>query len=247
MKVTRLFQKTRFGIYAMFAFIGVATSILCIWTVDSHLTQEYESNGKSICKIVADASVDIILNRDLSSLQALIDQFSEIQGVSYIYIKNEEGVFIAHTFVPGIPIEILEDESDGEAVERNIPGLGDFVEVSHPILAGVVGRVHIGMDPSLIALKIQHAIGQQIYLISGIFFVGFFAATWFIGFAAKPLNSLLDYAVNLAKSHDEETSTDEALLARTDEVGHLARLYLYFERIIDREKILRENFPTKDD
>lgn len=246
MKVTRLFQKTMFGIYAMFLLIGVATSILCIWTVDRHLTQEYESNGKSVCKIVADASVDIILNRDLSSLQALIDQFSEIQGISYIYIKNEEGIFIAHTFVPGIPQEILNDESTVGTIERNIAGLGDFVEVSHPILAGVVGRVHIGMDPSLITLKIQHAIGQQIYLIAGIFFVGMFAAIWFIGFAARPLNSLLGYAVNLAQSHNEETSNDEKLLTRKDEVGHLARLYLYFERLIDREKIRQEELPAQE-
>ena len=246
MKVTRLFQKTLFGIYAMFAFIGIATSILCIWTVDSHLTEEYESNGKSICKIVADASVDIILNRDLSSLQSLVDQFSEVKGVSYIYITDENGVFIAHTFVPGIPTQIMEDKSEAEMVERKIPGWGDFVEVRKPILAGVVGHVHIGMDPSLITLKIQTAIGQQIYLISGIFFVGMFAAIWFIGFAARPLNALLGYAVNLARTHDEESSSDPALLARKDEVGHLARLYLYFASVTDRTKIGEEEVPKTE-
>ena len=41
------------------------------------------------------------------TLQSLIDQFKEIQGIKYIYIVNEEGEILAHTFVPGIPKEIM--------------------------------------------------------------------------------------------------------------------------------------------
>ena len=86
--------------------ISLSTSALCIYTVDTHLSSEYESNSRGIAKTIADSSVDILLNRDLSSLQSLIDQFIEIQGISYIYITNEHGEFLAHTFVPGIPTEI---------------------------------------------------------------------------------------------------------------------------------------------
>ena len=103
MKIQKLFQRTLFGVFSLFGLIGVSTSVLCIHTVDTHLSREYESNSKGIAKTIADASVDIILNRDLSALQSLIDQFVEIQGVSYIYITNESGEFLAHTFVPGIP------------------------------------------------------------------------------------------------------------------------------------------------
>ena len=106
-------------------------------------------------------------------LQSLIDQFVEIQGISYIYIVNDADEYLAHTFVPGIPEEILEGERRvGETVTRNLAGMGDFVEVSSYILAGHVGSVHIGMDVSHVALAIQQAIGNQIYLIAIIFFVG---------------------------------------------------------------------------
>ena len=156
-----------FGIFFLFGLIGVSTSILCIYTVDIHLSKEYESNSKGIAKTIADASVDIILNRDLSALQSLIDQFVEIQGISYIYITSESSEFLAHTFVPGIPEEIRNSDSFSTAtIERSLPGMGDFVEVSSPILTGVAGSVHIGMDMGLIVLKIQRAIGQQVYLTS---------------------------------------------------------------------------------
>ena len=226
MKIQRLFQKTLFGIFLLFGVIGVSTSVLCIRTVESELSREYENNSKGIAKTIADASVDIILNRDLSALQSLIDQFVEIQGISYIYIISDADEYLAHTFVPGIPAEILEGKGRGEAsVRRTLPGMGEFIEVSSPILAGMAGRVHIGVDTGLVALKIQRAIGQQIYLISTIFVLGIFAAIWLVNLAAKPIANLLAYAACVAR--DESAAADSVVLVRDDEVGQLARLFQY--------------------
>ena len=245
MKVKKLFQKTLFGVFSLFGFIGLSTSVLAIYTVDDHLSEEYVSNSRDIAKTIADSSVDILLNRDLATLQSLIDQFVEIQGIRYIYITDETGEFLAHTFVPGIPEDILADDpSNTETVQRTLAGMGDFVEVGSPILAGVGGAVHVGMDTGLIALKIQRAIGRQIYLISIVFVVGVFAAIWLINLAAKPLGQLLAYAAALASEREAAaapgasgsgTVSEEGVgpppsdvLHRNDEVGHLARLFKYF-------------------
>ena len=226
MQVKKLFRKTLFGVFSLFGMIGLATSVLCVYTVDTHLSEEYVTNSRGIAKTIADASVDILLNRDLSALQSLIDQFLEIQGIRYIYITNEAGEFLAHTFVPGIPEQILAGGPiGGAAVERHLPGMGEFVEVGSPILAGVAGAVHVGMDTSLIALKIQRAIGQQIYLISVVFVVGVFAAIWFVNLAARPMGELLGYAVALARGEGEAGKAP--VLDRDDEVGQLARLFLH--------------------
>lgn len=230
-KVKKLFQKTLFGVFSLFGFIALSMSALCIYTVDTHLSEEYVSNSQDIAKTIADSSVDIMLNRNLAALQSLVDQFVEIQGIKYIYITNETGEFLVHTFVPGIPEEVLAgDPMNTEPIDRTLPGMGDFVEVGAPILAGVAGTVHVGMDTSLIALKIQRAIGRQVYLISGVFLVGVFAAIWLVNLAAKPLSGLLAYAVQLARQ-GEEAAGEPAVLERNDEVGHLARLFLYMARV----------------
>ncbi len=224
MKIQKLFQKTLFGIFMLFGAIGISTSALCIYTVDTELSKEYEVNARGISKTIADASVDFLLNRDMSALQSLIDQFVEIQGISYIYITSETGEYVAHTFVPGIPGEILKgDPEDAATIRRSLPGMGDFVEVSSPILAGVAGRVHIGMDTGLIALKIQRAIGQQVYLISTIFVIGVIAAIWLVNLAARPVSNVLDYAASLARDGGAAGDGSE-VLARDDEAGQLARL-----------------------
>ena len=234
-KVQKLFQKTLFGVFSLFGLIGVSTSVLCVYTVDTHLSAEYESNSKDIAKTIADSSMDILLNRDLATLQSLIDQFVEIQGINYIYITDETGTFLAHTFVPGIPEEILQgDPLNTATVQRSLPGMGDFVEVGSPILAGVGGAVHVGMDTGLVALKIQRAIGQQIYLISIVFVVGVFAAIWLINLAARPLGELLAYAVSLASDGDKAMPS-EGLLRRNDEAGQLARLLLHCAGFTDAD------------
>ena len=174
----------------------------------------------------ADSSVDILLNRNLATLQSLIDQFVEIQGIRYIYITSEEGEYLAHTFVPGIPEQVLaSDPASTEPVQRSIPGMGDFMEVGSPILAGVGGTVHVGMDLDIIGLKIQRAIGQQVILISIFLVVGVLASIWLVNLAAKPLGALLSYAVELSGGEVEEEAAKEELLARDDEVGDLARLF----------------------
>ena len=231
MKIEKLFQRTRFGIFAVFGAIVLSTSALCVFTVNTELSAEYEINTRNIAKTVADSSVDILLNRDMATLQSLVDQFIEIQGIRYIYITSETGDYLAHTFVPGIPDEILaSDHRSTEPVERDLPGLGIFLEVGSPILAGVAGHVHVGMDLDVVALKIQRAIGQQIYLVAVILVIGVLAAIWLVNLAARPLGELLAYAVELARDGNPEALADRAVLARNDEAGHLARLFLFVAR-----------------
>jgi sensor histidine kinase regulating citrate/malate metabolism len=234
MRVAKLFQKTMFGIFLLFGLIALSTSALRVYTVDKQLSDEYEANSGAIAQTIADSSLDIILNRDMSTLQSLIDQFQEIQGIKYIYIVNEEGEILAHTFVPGMPKELLaSDPLNMETVQRQLPGFGEFIEVSSPILDGIVGAVHVGMDKGLIALKIQTAIGRQIYLISIIFIVSIVGSFVLVNLAAKPLGRLGSYAMHLAAPEAPTTLKPEemrALLERNDEVGQLARLFLYLSR-----------------
>lgn len=231
MKVAKLLQRTMFSIFMLFGLVALSTTALCVYTVDKQLSSQYEANSTAIAQTIANSSTDIMLNRDMSTLQSLIDQFKEIQGVKYLYITNEDGEIIAHTFVPGIPKEIAaaKKQTSG-AVDRRLPGFGEFIEVSSPILDGIAGAAHVGMDKGLIALKIQTAIGQQIYLISIIFIIGIVGSFVLLNLVARPLHRLTGYATHLAAPAAPNTLTPteiDTLLRRTDEVGQLARLVLH--------------------
>ncbi len=227
----KFFRKARFGFFAIFGLVLLSISILSISTVSRELQDEYVSNSASIATNIANSSVDILLNRNLATLQSLIDQFVEIPSIRYIYITSDTGEFLAHTFVPGIPDEILaSDPARTEPIPRSLAGLGDFVEVGSPILSGAAGTVHVGMDQELLALKIQRAVGRQIYLFCIILIVGVLASIWLIRLVSAPLADLLDYVARLARDGEGEEQPGASVLSRDDEIGDLARLMRYVAR-----------------
>src|SRR5689334_7614645 len=170
MRIARFYQKTLFGMFALMGLIVVSTSALYVYTVDRQLTDDFLKNSRTIARSIANSNVDLIVHQNYSALQSIIDQFVEISGISYVFVVDDKGVIIAHTFVPGVPDEIAADYKDAKDVhDRALAGRGNFSEVTAPIRAGEAGRVHVGMDKGYIALQVQTAIGKEVYLLSVLF------------------------------------------------------------------------------
>ena len=81
MKMSKLFKKMLLIIIALFALIAVTTSSLSVWELHNHLTREYKSKGKAISESIARSSVEMILYRDASTVQAIVDQFIDRKSV----------------------------------------------------------------------------------------------------------------------------------------------------------------------
>ncbi len=234
MRITRLFQWTIFGVIGLFGVIGFTNAVVTITAIDQDLTREARENSKDIAKAIADGNVDILLNNDLSTLQSRIDQMLSLLGSNgYIYITDENDEIIAHTFVPHIPEQISDGEITGDIIERTLKGKGDFIEVSHPILAGVGGNVHIGVDQGDVSLMIQGAMGNQVWPMAITFLVAIVLGIFLVNLAARPIQQLLQYAVALAKKDTVDEPQNEKLLQRKDEAGDLARLFQYFALVAD--------------
>jgi sensor histidine kinase regulating citrate/malate metabolism len=168
--MSRLFQKTLILMIALFGIIATVTSIVSGWNLYSQLTAQYQSKGAAIAKSIADSSVDVLLNRDASTVQAIVDQFTEIEGVSYVFVADKSGEIVSHTFVPSVPQGVLEIHTEvrergtrGELTITNlsIDGIGGIIDIAAPILAGVVGYVHVGMGRSIIRAQIWSAVMKQ--------------------------------------------------------------------------------------
>jgi signal transduction histidine kinase/DNA-binding response OmpR family regulator len=218
----------------LFGVTAVALSATLSWMVERNLTQQYQSKGTAIADSVASSSAEILLYRDAATIQAMLDQYLEIQGVSYVFVVDAKGEIISHTFAPAVPEEAwaLKGQSQQTTARPiQISGIGDFLDIASPILAGEVGFVHVGMDRSFIRTAIWSAIRQQVGIMGLVFLVSLAAAYLFVHKLAQPLKQLTAYAQQLATS----TSTADALaeagaepgaaLARTDEIGQLARAF----------------------
>jgi sensor histidine kinase regulating citrate/malate metabolism len=230
MRIARFYQKTLFGIFALMGLIVASTSALYVHTVDRQLTDDFLKNSRAITRSIADSNIDLIVNRKYSALQSIIDQFVEISGISYVFVVDEQGVIIAHTFVPGVPDEIAADYKNGQdVVDRALAGLGHFSEVTAGILAGEAGRVHVGVDQGYIALQVQTAIGKEVYLLTIIFVVSVLVSYGLMYQVSRPLDHLGNYAWHSFLFSEKHASPPhpshvKRLLERTDKVGELGRM-----------------------
>ncbi len=223
MKMSRLFRKTLVAIVIIFGLVANATALLSAWILYKDLSEEYVTKGRAIAGSIAEASVELLLNRDASTVQAMIDKFLEVEGVGYVYVADEEGRILSHTFVPGIPDQVREGAPDTREVSvKNVelPGVGTFIQVSAPILPGVAGHVRVGMDTDIIHAKIRMAVVQQELLMLLMLAVSVAVFSLLIKGVSRPLTELSEYAKRL-RAHDfsariEVTSDDEVgLLAST--------------------------------
>jgi PAS domain S-box-containing protein len=187
-----------------------------------NLNAEYTSKGSAIAKSIAGSSVETLLNRDASTIQALIDQFLEIIGVAYVFVVDAKGEIISHTFVPRVPEEILRITGTRPKVTRSqdieIFQRGSFIDIASPILEGTVGYVHVGMDKGMIRAQMRSAMIKQLFLLLVIFLVSVASAYIFVNKISQPLTKLTEYSKKLA-SHDFSSAVD---IKSKDEIGLLA-------------------------
>ncbi|MDD4730991.1 MAG: EAL domain-containing protein [Desulfovibrio sp.] len=227
MKRPGLFAKTLGFMVVVFGIIATSTSVLSGWQTHELLTDEYKSKALALAYSMAQSDLDSILERDAAAVQSRIDQYLRIEGVAYVLVADSEGRVIAHTFTPAVPARVqdivdLETRHTFEGGEYDIRtvryGESQSLHVAMPILTGLVGYVHIGMDMGLINSYIRSAIVKQQVITLVLFLASVVIAWAFIRNISRPLNTLREHARRVAR-HDFRSSIE---VDANDEVGELA-------------------------
>ena len=246
MKRSGLLTRVLIGEVILFAAIGLVTSGLAAYTLSTRLSSEFLSKGTAIATSIANASDELILTRDASTIQSLVDQFRQIRGVGYVFVIDGDGTIVSHTFVPAVPAELQAIErpkwtdNGADQIRRQdirVKGGGDYIDVAAPVLAGVAGSVHVGMDRGVIRADITSAILTQLLVLVGIFVVAVAVAGVVVGRISRPLSALTAHANEVAgKSFESGFDADESTLGPLakgrDEIGELARAFLAMERVV---------------
>jgi phosphoserine phosphatase RsbU/P len=203
-----LFQEILISVICIFILIGVCKGGYSRYILRRELGTQYESKGIAIAKSIADASPEIISSRDISLLQSMIDQFKEIQGIAYICVRDNKGVFIAHTFVPGIPeflknmpvVNMLDPHGKSTTTRLSVPGFGDILDISNPILIGQLGIVHVGMDLSIISRLLRGTFTDMFLITLLTFLISMAFFYKIIRRISAPIEQLKRYTTQLAEA-----------------------------------------------
>lgn len=243
-----LFAKTLLVVVALFVLIAATVSMLSARLLYRSLTEEYRNTGVAIVRSLVDAGTETLLNRDLATVQAAVDQFDEVDGVAYVFLTDADGDIVSHTFVPQVPsgIRALVGQTHGRkvsdeirSVHLDLENIGQVMDVYAPILGGIAGFAHVGMDLEFIRAQIRRAVGQQQLLFTGIFLLATVLAFFLTRRVARPVSQLAHYTRHLSEqdfSSDVEIPEEiQALAARSrDEMGQLAGAFVDMEHTLHR-------------
>jgi PAS domain S-box-containing protein len=180
--------------------ISGAIALIARGILVNSLSRELELRGAAIAQSIAERGGGFILDKNRAGLVALIFDAAQLGErkalVSYIFLTDDEGQLLAHTFTRPFPRELLDTASpaDGqETVTRPVHFEGfEAVDISVPIKEGIytVGRVHIGLKQSHIDSLVGKLRLTFLGFITLVVVIIFLIALALAGHVAKPLARL---------------------------------------------------------
>ena len=196
------------------------------------MTEEFTSKGEAIANSLASSGVDLVLTRDASTVQSLVDQFASISGVAYVMVYDPHRTLIAHTFHPLVPPDLIEKNlvpGDARRQIRDIAyrdpvsgGTREIIDIGVPMLAGQLGTVRVGMNKQIIADAASKS-GRNLLLV----FAGVAAAATLacVAFAWWRITQPVSQIVNAAERVGRGDLSVLVPVRSGDEIGRLASTF----------------------
>ena len=231
--------KPRFGLLAKIILflaavlvpLAAVTWFISVQTLRQRMTEEFTSKGTAIANSLASSGVDLILTRDASTVQALIDQFAGISGVAYVMVYDPAKTQIAHTFVPFVPPDLVDKNlvvGDTTKQVREIqyadPVTGaprHIIDIGVPMLGGTLGTVRVGMDRTIIDTAVARSGWFLFAIFAGGAVVAGVAGVVFARRLTKPIAQIVRVAERVGRGDLSET----AKVGARDEIGQLAHTF----------------------
>ena len=211
--------------------LAAVTWFVSVQTVRHRMTEEFTSKGTAIADSLASSAVELILTRDVSTVQALIDQFAGIGGVAYVMVYDPAGHQIAHTFVPFVPPDLVDENLVAGDVTRQVreieyadPVTGAsrrIIDVGVPLLGGTLGTVRVGMDPATIDTAASRSGWLLFAVFAGVATVAGVAAVVFTRRLTRPIAQIVRVAERVGRGDLSET----VRISARDEIGQLAHTF----------------------
>jgi methyl-accepting chemotaxis protein len=208
--------------------VTVVAALVMTLTLRRQIRGEFQSKGEAIARSLANSGVDLILNRDASTIQSLVDQFADIEGVAYVLVYSPQREVIAHTFAPFMPAGLIDQNevpgeraSQAKQIVMADPATGrprSILDVGVPVLAGQLGTVRVGMDLDLIDAAALRSASSLVALLVALALAAFAIGWLLVRRLVRPIEALAETARRVG----EGDLTRLAPVASSDEIGVLA-------------------------
>jgi PAS domain S-box-containing protein len=208
--------------------IAVLVAVLCLgvgavaglWAArltEIELHDQINVRGRTIAGVLAEHSVDHIVEEDRAPLLA---DFRELtlkdKDLVYTYITDFDGEIFAHSFAGGFPVSLLSlaDElgrSRGEVSRELQTSSGHVLHLSYPLIEGTRARLHVGFSAGAIDARVWSIQFQIIAIALGIALIGVLAGFFLSGRITGPLRRVSEVMTAYGRNESAGVGTLDTL------------------------------------
>jgi len=166
------------------------------------------------------------------------------EKIEYILVFNEKGYLLSHTYLGGMPEDILElNNAFGEGEKYRIKKISNerlFVfDIAVPVMEGIkqVGSLHVGIKGSYIENLINAAAGSSLFVMLIVTVIAVFLSLLMSTAIVSPVNKLNAALIKVSRG-DLDTNIE---IESKDEIGELG---VSFNKMTADLKSFRDNLSS---
>lgn len=208
-------------------------------TVINAMRSELTYQGISLAQHLSDRIADSLLLKDIYRItEAISDVSRNEKDIEYVYVTDEAGRMLSHTFTGGYPEDILQWnllERDLSKTQLLITEKGYIRDIGVRVFEGMSAEVHIGVREERIEQTLARLRNIIIGLTGFVIICGAVVSFVMSRITTRHLDTLVQFTSGLGRGDFDQ----QIRISSSDEVGELARRFesLSAELKSHREKL----------
>lgn len=188
------------GTMAVVLLVSAVIALLARWILVTSLNRELEQRGVAIGQSIAERASGFILDKDRANLVSLVFDAAQLGErkvlVSYIFIEDNEGRILAHTFIRPFPGNLAKANPLPEGRDDGIRLVdledSQAIDIAIPVREGIytLGSVHVGLSKKHIDSLVGTLRTTFLGFIAAVTVVMFLIALRLSNAVARPLSRL---------------------------------------------------------
>ncbi|MCJ7685405.1 MAG: ATP-binding protein [Desulfobacteraceae bacterium] len=204
-------NKIFFSSVAVIFLLSVGIALVARWVLISSLIYRLEQRGIGIAQSVAEGSKGYILTENSPELTNLVFDASLIGDreklISYVFILDQEGKVLAHTFIDAFPAKLLRSNQVPPEQLHSImllqTGGATAYDIALPVQEGIyrIGTVHVGVNKKHIDRLISKLRITFFGFISAIVLIFFAISHKLSKYITRPMSKLIRMSDELSRGN----------------------------------------------
>lgn len=202
----RLFSRLKFrtklnlGISAILIVTALILLPLVGQTTSHALVEEAKKRGMALAESMAAQAVDPLLAKDFLRLKNMVDERLAVGDVVYVFVQDNNGHVLAHTFHKGFPTDLAQANGVSSEAEVHIRLLADGLERIYDFASPVavdsdrIGTVRIGLSKNRIDHSVNQQLSTMVMMVLGVLFLATILGSIFARQVAGRLAELRQHA-----------------------------------------------------